>query len=279
MKIAVVLTAFNRKNKTLACLTSLEKQVDMPEYDVYLCDDGSTDGTKEAVLDEFHNVTVIQGTGALFWTRGMALAMSAAVSKKYDYYLMVNDDVEFFDNMWQTMLYYFRENNCIGVTGCTKSKQTGLLTYSGAKFYHEDKKRFVDCKIAPDGVHDFNCDVANWNCFLISDEVVGKVGHIDPIYEHSFGDFDYSLRMRSKGIPIYISKEYIGYCENNSSKNTYRDGSLSRKKRIEKILSPNGLPLKSWFTFTSRYYGAAAFRNFVVPYVKFIFSLIGNKNC
>lgn len=49
--IAVLLTVHDRKNKTLRCLENLYKQV-LPNYlrlDIYLTDDGCTDGTPEAI--------------------------------------------------------------------------------------------------------------------------------------------------------------------------------------------------------------------------------------
>lgn len=279
MKIAIVMTAFNRKNKTIECLKSLQKQVNMPPFDVYLCDDGSTDGTKEAVVELFDNVKIIQGTGSLFWSRGMAMAMAEAVNGDYDYFLMVNDDVIFKDDMWEIMHRSMHGCSECAVTGCTQSAITNKLTYSGARFFQVGGKRFVSEKIEPSKNEKRTCDVANWNCFLISDRVVKEIGLIDSIYEHSFGDFDYSLRMRKADLPIYISEEYIGYCENNSRENTYRDGNLPRKKRIQKILAPTGLPIHSWFVFTKRHYGAAAFRNFVVPYLKFVMAVILKRDC
>lgn len=274
MRIAVILTVFNRKEQTLLCLTSLSKQKNMPNYDVYMCDDGSTDGTADAVLKQFRNVNVIQGTGGLFWSRGMARAMSAAVEKGYDLYLMINDDVCFYYTMWETMMAARSKEILVGVTGCTQSRINGNLTYSGAKFYHDNGKRYVGNKISPIIDKKQECDVANWNCFLIDKEVVRVVGLIDATYEHSFGDFDYSLRMRKAGIPIYLTDRYIGNCESNTQKNTYLDRELSRKIRVKKLLSPNGLPVKSWLTFTFRYYGVSALQNFFAPYIKFMIELI-----
>lgn len=279
MKIAVIMTAFNRKEKTLHCLRSLGRQIQMPEYDVFLCDDKSTDGTADSVLKEFPNVKIIEGTGNYFWTRGMYHAMKPAVEIGYDYYLMVNDDVDFFDNMWQVVYGTIAGQSSVGVTGCTVSEKSGKLSYSGAKFFREKGSNFVGDKIEPDKNCVQQCDVANWNCFLVDCEVVSRIGLIDQQYEHSFGDFDYSLRMRMAGMPIYLSPEYIGYCENNSYKGTYRDGALAAKTRIKKILAPSGLPIKSWYLFTHRYCGKVAFRNFVVPYIKFGISLIRKKDC
>ena len=70
MKIAVLLTCFNRKDKTLSCLTSLyqalciynNKVEDKVELSIYLTDDGCTDGTGDAVRDNFSdkNITILK---------------------------------------------------------------------------------------------------------------------------------------------------------------------------------------------------------------------------
>ncbi len=50
-KIAALLTCFNRKQKTLACLEALFNQELPADVDIstYLVDDASTDGTRDAV--------------------------------------------------------------------------------------------------------------------------------------------------------------------------------------------------------------------------------------
>ena len=47
MNIAAILTCFNRKEKTLVCLRSLFSII--PNIEVYLTDDGCTDGTFDIV--------------------------------------------------------------------------------------------------------------------------------------------------------------------------------------------------------------------------------------
>ncbi|HYE55805.1 MAG TPA: glycosyltransferase, partial [Chitinophagaceae bacterium] len=73
MKIAVLLTTFNRKQKTLACLQSLQQQI-LPgnvSLEVFLTDDASSDGTAETVLQQFPSTHVFIGTGFLYWAGGM----------------------------------------------------------------------------------------------------------------------------------------------------------------------------------------------------------------
>ena len=78
--IAALITCHNRKSKTIACLERLFQQA-LPLgvlLKVYLVDDGSTDGTAEAVREKFPSVSVISADGSLFWCRGMRLAWKHA---------------------------------------------------------------------------------------------------------------------------------------------------------------------------------------------------------
>ena len=99
--IAVLLTVFNRKDKTLECLKRLYSQLPINGYqvDVYLTDDGCTDGTSEAVASQFPEVHIIQGSGNLYWNRGMYAAWREAAKNDYDYYLWLNDDTYVYSNM------------------------------------------------------------------------------------------------------------------------------------------------------------------------------------
>ena len=277
--LAIIMTVHNRKEKTLKCLESISRVMNIPPYDVIICDDASSDGTAEEVMKKYPDIIIVKGSGNCFWTRGMYLAMKEARKRDYDLYLMVNDDVQFSQEMWNIMNETLSERRNIGVTGATRSSLTEELTYSGAKFYHADGETYVGSKIMPNGRIDNECDVANWNCFLITKDVVNRVGIIDPVYEHSFGDFDYSLRMRTNGMRIFVSKEYIGFCENNSISGTYRDGNLSCYKRIKKVLAPTGLPFKSWSIFVNRYYNKNRIKNIFGPYVKMLIAILLRKDC
>lgn len=79
-KVAILLTVFNRKVKTLECLKNCYQQIDVMKADVnysfsvYMVDDGSTDGTADAVSEMFPQTHVIRSEGNLFWNQGMRLA-------------------------------------------------------------------------------------------------------------------------------------------------------------------------------------------------------------
>lgn len=273
--VAVLFTCFNRKEKTVRCVKSLLNQNSIPTFDLYVCDDGSTDGTAEAILEVYPNANIIQGTGNLFWSRGMHVVMKEAVQRGYDYYLMVNDDVEFSPSMWETIFEPYREGKkCCGVVGYTKSSVGEQGTYGGHKMV-KSKMNYVIGQMVEIRNDTFaTVDVANWNCFLVSNHVVEKVGLIDPYYEHGLGDYDYSLRMRKQDIEILVAKSFVGFCENNSKENTYLDGKVPRLKRMKLMLRPNGFPIKSWFYFVNKHYGIYKYRSAIMPYVKNVIAII-----
>lgn len=106
LSLAILMTCYNRRQKTLDCLEALRKQELLPNLvvQVYLVDDGSTDGTGEAVKAAYPGIKVLQGNGNLFWNGGMRLAFSEAMKSDYDYYLWLNDDTLLYPRAIQSLL-------------------------------------------------------------------------------------------------------------------------------------------------------------------------------
>ena len=88
--IAILVTCYNRRDKTIQCLKNLFSQAGIKEdftIEVFLVDDGSSDGTSEAVNMQFPQVHIIPGNGSLYWNRGMHLAwQKAKESADFDYF-------------------------------------------------------------------------------------------------------------------------------------------------------------------------------------------------
>lgn len=248
IKIAVVLTCFNRINKTKCCMDALYKQSvkykNEIEFDIYVCDDGSTDGTKEMLKQYALNVTILSGSN-LYWNKGMYLAMQSAVLDKHDFYLMINDDVKFYSNFIEIMLNAYKEaGESCGISGATQANRRKLTTYGGRMFHD-------NCFLDPNkGVQE--CNLANWNCFLIDQVVINQVGIIDPNYDHSYGDYDYSMAMQRNGFKVYLAGEYVGTCDRNTLDGTFKDKKLSKKQRFLHFFSPKGMSLKSGIRYSMK---------------------------
>lgn len=274
--LAVIMTCHNRRDTTIACLQALYQQKN--QFDVYLTDDGSYDGTAEAVKTQYPEVKIIQGNGNLFWVGGMHLAFGEAIKNQYDYYLWLNDDTFLEANALNKLLHIYQNlieegyPNSI-VVGSTKDPITGKATYGGAlrsKKWYSNKFEFLE----PSSVVQ-KCDAMYGNCVLIPKSVVAKVGNIDTAFVHSLGDLDYALRAHKLGCQIWIAPGYIGTCSKNSIRNSWVDTNLNILERWKKVLHIKGFPLKSWTVFCSRHSGPFWIFYWFLPYIR---AIIGYKN-
>jgi GT2 family glycosyltransferase len=88
----IVIPVFNRLSFTLACLNSLRQQTDQ-DFKTVVVDDGSTDGTAATLAVDYPEVTVLPGTGSLFWTAGVNLGLRYALDQGATWLMTMNNDV------------------------------------------------------------------------------------------------------------------------------------------------------------------------------------------
>ena len=265
--IAVLITCHNRRNKTLSCLKSLYN-ISLPqdyEINVFLVDDGSTDGTSEAVKSEFPIVNLIQGTGDLYWNRGMHLAWKTAVENyKYDFYLWLNDDVILFNNSLETLLQTSDEYKDAIIAGSMCAKDIKTLTYGA---YNKEHRLIEPTEVVQE------CTKINGNVVLIPDSVFNVVGNLNPKYPHTIGDYDYSLRASKYGFRSFITPGFIGICEANPSLPKWCLPEVSISNRIKSLYSPlgNSHPYY-YFIFEKEHYGiGVAIKHFFSIHLRLFF--------
>jgi len=250
-KIAVLMTVFNRREITLKCLRILYKQK-LPTgftIDTYLTDDGSTDGTSEAIKQEFPLVKIVEGDGNLFWNRGTLKAWSEAEKKNYDFYLWLNDDTELLEGAIEELIHsYERYSKDTIIVGYTLSSDLKEVTYGPSNKNGRVIKEFNG--IIP-------CPTFNGNIVLIPREAYNLLGKNDSYYTHGLGDNDYGLRANEKGIIPYTTSKAIGICDRHISlpKWCNRDVPvLERLKYLYKI-GPNGHNPFEYCRFQRKHFG------------------------
>jgi GT2 family glycosyltransferase len=271
--LAILLTCHNREALTLACLNALF-QCQLPivcSIEVFLVDDGSTDGTGEAVRNYYPQVKVIKGDGYLYWNGGMRVAFSAAMKKGFDYYLWLNDDTLLYPNAIQTLVGRAMDlrtqySKSVIVVGATEDKKEGRLTYGGV--VRASRWKRTSFTLIKPGDVPVECETMNGNCVLIPSEIAQAVGGMEPKFAHAMGDLDYGLRSRAAGFAIWVLPGLVGTCAKNPVTGSFNDRSLPLSLRLQKMLEPKGLPLKSWFVFTRRHAGLLWPIYWLWPYVK-----------
>ena len=264
--IALLMTVHNRREKTLHSLRCLYNQdfLEGYELDVYMTDDGCTDGTPEAVKCEFPPVYIVSGDGTLFWNRGMYAAWEAAAqAKDYDFYLWLNDDTFVYPYMLKSLCQAVEKTNDDAIiVGPTQDSAHSMVTYGGWK----NKTILV-----PDGLlHEI--DFFNGNIVLIPKVVFHKLGNLDYYFTHSKGDFDYGLRAKQSGIKMYQVGKYLGECDLHESLDKWCDPSIPFIQRWKMLHRPNGMPPKETFHLEKRHYGVGiACFHFCTVYLRCLF--------
>lgn len=278
MTIAVLLTTFNRKQKTLACLQSLEKQQlpDDVNLKIFLTDDNSADGTAAAVKSAFPDVNVYNGNGSLFWAGGMRYTWQQALSSNADYYLLLNDDTLLKETAIATLLQCSNYVKSKGAkpaicVGSTADDDTGKISYGGRKL--PDKNSWSEGSFVYSDTEYVNCDVANANILLVPAEIVKELGILSEKFTHGLADYDYTLKAKKAGFGLVVAPGFLGTCIDDHG-NNWKSANTTLKERIAYLKSPKGLAYKEYLGFIKEHFPKSYPAAFIKLWLKTLFPFI-----
>lgn len=232
MTISFLLTCHNRKEKTLLCLERLYSQKYVAEInvEVFLVDDGSTDGTGESVKRDFPLVHVINGNGSLFWNRGMLLAWQhALVESDCEYAIWLNDDTMLFPSALNIIMKCVVNHPNSIIVGTVSDKE-GKVSYGGYQI--------KNVLLKPEN-KELPCVLFNGNVVLVPRTVSDKIGLLDNHFSHAMGDFEYGRRANRYGISTFATP-IIGQCDRNGEYVRWMDVKYSVWTRLKMLYSPLG---------------------------------------
>lgn len=216
VRIAVLITCHDRRDRTVGCLERLDASLRSAGLrdttEVFLVDDGSSDGTGAAALEAWPGLHLIAGTGDLFWARGMALAERAALEEAPDttHLLWLNDDVELDADSVGRLFDVSRSSPEAIVVGALRSGDGGI-SYSGIRLTDgRHPLRFERIEPAAGPVA---ADTLNGNLVLVPTRVAVALGGIERAFRHAFADFDYGVRAREAGFPVLLAPTTFGSCD------------------------------------------------------------------
>lgn len=263
MKIAVLMTVHNRCSITLKCLKCLYDNDSKKGLDIFLTDDGSTDGTSESVHKSYPDVHLIQGDGNLFWNRGMIKAWKEAIQINPDFYLWLNDDTMLFPTAICEILktYNCVENMSI-ISGIVVSSDLKRVSYGG----------WINNKLVDMIGHVQQVQAINGNFVLIPQIVYNRIGMLDPFFHHSFGDWEYGNRAIKNGIKLYVTAKAIGICDRHDNLRKCFNSHVNIISRFRYLYSPLGLnPIQHFYYDIKCNNIIVAIKNFIALHLKSIF--------
>lgn len=260
--VDVLMTSHNRRDKTLACLTSVEEQAAHLDLRVVLVDAGSTDGTRAAVAAEHPAVEVVPVGSDVFWGRGMRIAGQHA-RPEADYHLWLNDDVVLGPAAFDDLLRWGRADRI--VVGKLLDDH-GTPTYGGLV---ASRRGPLSTTPAPVSDQPLQVDTLNGNVVLVGHDVVAAIGPVrGDLFPHAFGDIDYGLTARAAGFEVVQAPGTLGLCSRNPPSRARTLPTLGERWRA--FTAMKELPPRVWWRACRRHGGVLGPVRFVAPYVKLL---------
>ena len=233
VRVEIVAPVHNRKDITLQCLRSLAR-LNTTDLDVHIVivDDGSTDGTGDAIRLDFPDVEVIHGSSDLWFTEGTNVGVRAALKHDPNFILMINDDAVFDSDFLKCMVET--------ATKCPRSIVGSLLllwdtphrlfqvapvwetAFGGWRHWYEQTVWTVPDKI-------WQVDIIVGNCVLLPTAAFLEAGLMDSRSYPNFGDAEFTPRLKRLGWKLLIEPRARVFCQPNTPPPRVRNMSLKKK--------------------------------------------------
>ena len=253
MRACIIIPVHNRRETTLGCLALLKSQGVLNWATVVVVDDGSTDGTGEAVKADHPQVVILEGTGSLWWGGGIQMGMEWAFNQGAEFVLWLNDDTHPRAGALELLVAKSHEHAAI-TSAQGILRETGELHYGGLR-KTTTGTALVHC--APGQV--IPCDSICGNCVCIPRKAIEQIGFVDAAtLPHFAGDADYGLRATAAGVPVISVGDAVCDCSYGTAKNrqSWLLGSQTVGDLWRLALHPlNGILSRPGITFRLRHWG------------------------
>jgi GT2 family glycosyltransferase len=268
-KVGIVIPVHNRRDITLQGLRSLAR-IDTTGLDlrIFIVDDGSTDGTSDAIRAEFPDVQIIVGDGNLHYAAGTNRGIEAAMAWDADFIAAMNDDAVFHEQFLLRLLSAAKGHPRSVVGGLLllwnephRVFQVGQVwkTLRGGWEIPQDLTVFN----IPESAFEVECLVGN--CVLIPSEAVRECGLLDERrFPHGWGDAQYFVKLSKAGWKLLVEPRSYVWCEPNTYPLPLHKQTI--RNRIKILLQDERHPLNlkrqfvlRWESAPSKFAGFAAF--------------------
>lgn len=218
-RVEIVIPVHNRRELTLQCLRSLERvRRDGLSVHLIVVDDGSSDGTSDAISKHFPEVQIIKGDGNLFFTAATNRGIEAALACEPDYIVTMNDDAVF-DEGFLVSLVGTAEQHPRTVVGALLllwdephrvfQVSPKWDTWSGG-YRHWSRQTVFTVPESP-----WEVELIVGNCVLFPAAAVRECGLMDEVRLPQFGDAEFTPRMKKAGWRLAVDPRARVFCQPN----------------------------------------------------------------
>lgn len=221
MKTLVIIVSYNFERWMDRCLNSL-RQSEYPA-DVIVVDNNSQDHTVRFIKKRYPEVRLIEAGTNLGFGRANNIGMTIALDEGYDAVFLLNQDAWIAPNTLGTLLRLSRLHPEYGIlspthlTGSGDKLEKGFAAYAGLQetgvspdIALPERGDLTKLSSAPEPPDVKPISFVNAAFWLISTDVLRKIGGFCPLFYHYGEDVDYINRLHYHGYRVGYSPTVFG---------------------------------------------------------------------
>ncbi|MGO9085599.1 MAG: glycosyltransferase family 2 protein [Candidatus Sulfotelmatobacter sp.] len=220
MKLSIVIICWNDWKVIENCLRSIAECTHRTEYEVIVCDNGSTDGSVEKIRAQFPSVRVIENRANL----GFAKANNVGIREaRGEYVLILNPDTIIHDGSLDRWIDFTGRHPEAGAFGCRVLNPDGTYQRSGRPFPTISRYfvaalglRFLGHLTSPvlldeyegwKGDTERDVDWQSGACLMVRGGLLKKLDGFDERFFYQFEEVDLCRRVWTSGYRIRFTPE------------------------------------------------------------------------
>ncbi|MCX5883424.1 MAG: glycosyltransferase family 2 protein [Deltaproteobacteria bacterium] len=240
MDISVIIVNWNTRDLLLNCIRSVYETLRDISFEIWVVDNGSTDGSQEAVKTTFPQIQLIENTE----NKGFAAANNQALKQMNGRYaLLLNSDAALTDGAAQKLLSFMESTPTAGMACGQLLNPDGSRQNSIASFptlltliSNETLLRIVFPEKFPSKRRNYPDPIPVESgigaCLIIRKAAMDAVGIFDEAFFFFFEETDWAYRMRLANWQIYfVPSARIIHAQGKSAGNSVAPRILFYKSR------------------------------------------------
>jgi GT2 family glycosyltransferase len=206
-RVMLLILTWNGLAETLACLESL-RGLEYPDYEVWVVDNGSTDGSPAAIRERFPEVNLIEHGENLGFAGGNNVGLRRALERGVHYVLLLNNDTEVAPDFLSCMVRASESDPTVGIAGPTiyyHGRPELIWSAGGAIDWRRGKTWMVGLN-APDtgqfGTVARQVDFVTGCALLVKRAVMERVGLLDERFFAYYEEAEWCVRAQQAGFKV-----------------------------------------------------------------------------